>query len=122
MSPRAATAPGHHPLHQRVCATPAAIDAIIRLRAKHGNLTLHHVDGDECEVEARGVKRPLVAGRTTVCAGIAGGAAFCVDRHQDAALGFPDYEVGVAPAPEKEEGERQPRLISRVVPGSARRS
>ncbi|MBS1879222.1 MAG: hypothetical protein JST31_06900 [Actinobacteria bacterium] len=114
--------PPSHPLHQRVCGSPAAIDAILHLRGQRGELTLHHVGGDECEVEAHGVERPLTAGRTAVCAGIVGGAPFLVDRKRDAALGFPEYEVDVI-APSADEGPDEalePRLVSRVVtaPGS----
>jgi uncharacterized protein (DUF779 family) len=108
------------PLHQRVFATPAATAAIMRLRAAQGKVTLHHVDGASCEIEAHAVHRPLIAGRTTVCAGLVGGAAFCVDHEHDAALGFPDYEVDVIPAAAGEEPGRThgARLVSRVVPGS----
>jgi uncharacterized protein (DUF779 family) len=106
-----------HPLHQRVCATPTAIDAIVRLRASRGSVTLHHLDGDECEVEARHVERPLQARRTNICAGIVGGAPFLVDRKHDAELGFPRYEIDFAArtAAEERTGAAS-RLISRVVP------
>lgn len=114
------TAISQRPLHQRVFATPAATAAIMRLRAAQGKVTLHHVDGDSCEIETHAVQRPLIAGRTTVCAGMVGGAAFCVDHDHDATLGFPDYEVDVIPAAASEEpgGTHGARLISRVVPGS----
>lgn len=80
---------------QRVWATPAAIDAIEHLRAEMGQLSLRHGGGREGEAEARIVTMPTQASRTDFCVGVAGGVPFYVDCEEDAALGYPDFEVFV---------------------------
>jgi uncharacterized protein (DUF779 family) len=105
---------------QRVWATPAATDAIVHLRAQLGSLGFHHVGGARGSAEPRLVCRPTQAGRREVCLGIVGGAEFYVDREQDAALGYPDFQIDVGPTTlvADEAGvHAEYRLVSRAVPG-----
>lgn len=105
--------------------TRAANDAIGHLRTEMGRLILRHPGGREGEVEARMVTRPTVAGRTDFCIGIAGGVPFYVDCEQDAALGYPDFEVFVRtePRPNTHGGPAEcQRLMSRAIrPEESRR-
>lgn len=101
---------------QRVFGTPAADAAILRMRAHHGHLTLHHTGGSVGVVESHHPHRPLHASRHEACIGIVGGAPFYVDYGEDAELGYPDFKIEVALGPVGEEGQ-EPRLISRAIPG-----
>lgn len=89
------TAPAGPACDQRVWATPAANDAIGHLRAELGRLNLRHSGGRRGAVEIRIVTMPTQAGRTDFCIGIVGGVPFYVDCREDAALGYPDFEVFV---------------------------
>lgn len=103
---------------QRVFTTRAADQAIHRLRARHGHLTLHHDDGEFGTVSHHHPKRPLHAGRHEACIGIACGAPFYVDYERNAALGYPDYEVDVAAPGAGADSQAEPRLVGRALPRS----
>lgn len=107
--------------NQRVFSTHAAEQAISRLRARHGPLTLHHADGESGPVVHRPAARPLHAGRHEACIGIACAAPFYVDYQRNAALGYPDYEVDVAAPGPEDDVEAEPRLIGRALPKSQAR-
>ena len=113
------SAPAGPACDQRAWATPAANDAIGHLRAELGRLILRHPGGPEGEVEARIVTIPTQAGRTHFCIGIVGGVPFYVDCEEDAALGYPDFEVFVR-TDERAGTDAGParcqRLMSRAVP------
>lgn len=100
--------------NQRVFGTPAADHAILRLRARHGHLTLHHTGGQIGTVDTHHPHRPLHASRHEACIGIVGGAPFFVDYDEDAELGYPDFIVEAA-APSAGEEDDGPRLVSRAI-------
>ena len=103
---------------QRVWATPDAVDAIIRLRAQHGNLVLRHVAGQSGAPEVRLVSSSTPQGADDVCLGTVGGVLFLIDRDHDLALGCPDFHVDVTPTRlhNDDAGVRaQYHLISRAV-------
>ena len=82
---------------QRVWATPAAVDAIIHLRAQQGSLVLRHVAGEEGEPEVRLVHWRDLGGPDDICVGTVGGVPFLIDRAHDIELGRPDFHVDVTP-------------------------
>lgn len=103
---------------QRVWATPAAVDAIVHLRAHLGNLVLRHVADAEGEPEVRLVHSTIPRGPDDICLGNVGGVLFLIDRAHDVALGFPDFHVDVTP-PRLENDDNgvaaQYHLVSRAV-------
>jgi uncharacterized protein (DUF779 family) len=105
---------------QRVWATPAAVDAIVHLRAHLGNLVLRHVADAEGEPEVRVVHSTIPRGPDDICLGNVGGVLFLIDRAHDVALGCPDFNVDVTP-PHLENDEdglsAQYHLVSRAVRG-----
>jgi hypothetical protein len=103
---------------QRVWATPAAVDAIIHLRAQLGNLVLRHVAGDSGAPEVRLVSTRTPCGPDDIAVGTVGGVLFLIDRDHDIALGCPDFHVDVTPTQldNDDAGIRaQYHLISRAV-------
>lgn len=105
---------------QRVWATPAAVDAIVHLRAHLGNLVLRHVADAEGEPEVRLVHSTIPRGPDDICLGNVGGVLFLIDRAHDVALGYPDFHVDVTP-PRLENDEEgvsaEYHLVSRAVRG-----
>lgn len=102
---------------QRVWATPAAVDAIVHLRAHLGNLVLRHVADAEGEPEVRLVHSTIPRGPDDICLGNVGGVLFLIDRTHDLELGCPDFHVDVTPTTleNDENGVRaQYHLISRA--------
>ena len=103
---------------QRVWATSEAVDAIVHLRAQHGNLVLRHVGGQAGAPEVRLVSSSTPQGADDVCLGTVGGVLFLIDRDHDLALGCPDFHVDVTPTRlhNDDAGVRaQYHLISRAV-------
>ena len=82
---------------QRIWATPAAVDAIVHLRAQLGRLVLRHVAGEEGAPEVRLVRSRIPRGPDDVALGTVGGALFLIDRRHDLALGCPDFHIDVTP-------------------------
>lgn len=102
---------------QRVCATSAAVDAIVHLRAELGNFVLRHVAGEAGEPEVRLVTSNAQRG-DDVALGTVGGVLFLIDRQHDLALGCPDFHVDVTPTrlhDDKTGVRAQYHLISRAV-------
>jgi hypothetical protein len=102
---------------QRVCATPAAVDAIVHLRSQLGNFVLRHVAGEAGEPEVRLVRADAPRG-DDVALGTVGGVLFLIDREHDLALGCPDFRVDVTPTQLHDDAtgvRAQYHLISRVV-------
>jgi uncharacterized protein (DUF779 family) len=102
---------------QRVCATPAAVDAIVHLHAQVGNFVLRHVAGEAGELEVRLVSAAAPR-NDDVALGTVGGVLFLIDREHDLSLGCPDFHVDVTPTHlhNDETGVRaQYHLISRAV-------
>jgi hypothetical protein len=102
---------------QRVCATPAAVDAIVHLHGQIGNFVLRHVAGAVGELEVRLVSAKAPR-EDDIAVGTVGGVLFLIDRHHDLALGCPDFHVDVTPTRlhNDEAGVRaQYHLISRAV-------
>lgn len=109
---------------QRVWATPDAVDAIVRLRAQHGNLVLRHVAGTEGEPEVRLVHSYVPGRPDDVALGTVGGVLFLIDRKHDLELGCPDFHVDVTPTrlDDVETGVRaQYNLVSRATRRRKRR-
>jgi uncharacterized protein (DUF779 family) len=103
---------------QQVCATPEAVEAIVRLHAELGNFVLRHVAGEVGAPEVRLVRSTAQCGGDDVALGTVGGVLFVIDRHHDLALGCPDFHVDVTPTRlhNDETGVRaQYHLISRAV-------
>jgi hypothetical protein len=102
---------------QRVCASSAAIDAIVHLRAELGNFVLRHVAGESGELEVRLVSA-AAPHNDDVALGTVGGVLFLIDREHDLALGCPDFHVDVTPTRlhnDKAGVRAQYHLISRAV-------
>lgn len=103
---------------QRVWASPAAVDAIVRLRNQLGKtLLLRHVGECEGEPEVRLASRSYPRGPDDICLGTVGGVEFLIDRVHDLALGCPDFHVDVTPTrlEDDEAGVRaQYHLVSRA--------
>lgn len=102
---------------QRVWATPAAVDTIIHLRSRLGNLVLRHVGGEEEAPEVRLVHSTDPRGPDDICLGTVGGVLFLIDRSHDLELGCPDFHVDVTPTTleNDENGVRaQYHLVSRA--------
>jgi hypothetical protein len=80
-----------------VTATPAALEAIARLRAAHGPLVLHQ-SGGCCEGSAPICLRDeeLPAGPNDVCLGRLAGVPFYIDADQYARWGHPSFVIDVA--------------------------
>jgi uncharacterized protein (DUF779 family) len=81
-----------------VIATPAAIDTIGRLRARHGTIAFHQ-SGGCCEGSAPMclTEAELPAGPNDIQLGEIGGVPFLIDRDQHERWGCPDFVVDVAP-------------------------
>ena len=104
---------------QRVWATEAAVEAIVHLHAKLGNLILRHVAGAEGAPEVRPVGSSIPRGHDDICLGTVGGVLFLIDREHDIALGCPDFIVEAKPTvPGSHDGGSKAhcRLTSRAVP------
>jgi hypothetical protein len=104
---------------QRVWATSAAVDTIVHLRCRLGNLVLRHVADKEGEPEVRLVHSIDPRGPDDVCLGVVGGVLFLIDRKHDLELGCPDFHVDVTPTSleNDEDGVRaQYHLVSRATP------
>ena len=104
---------------QRVCATPAAVDAIIHMRAQLGNLVLRHVADESGEPEVRLVSSHRPCGFNDIAVGTVGGVLFLIDRDHDFDLGCPDFHVDVTPTrlDNDDAGIRaQYHLVSRAIP------
>jgi uncharacterized protein (DUF779 family) len=104
---------------QRVWATPAAVDAIVHLRAQLGNLVLRHVGGRQGAPEVRLVSSTTAPGEADICLGTVGGVLFLIDRGHDIALGLPDFTVDATPTVVHNHDDgvhAHYRLISRTVP------
>lgn len=80
-----------------VIATPAAVDAIERLRVRHGTLAFHQ-SGGCCEGSAPMclTEAELPAGPNDIQLGEIGGVPFLIDRDQYQRWGCPDFVVDVA--------------------------
>lgn len=103
---------------QRVYATERAVEAIVHLHSKLGNLVLRHVAGEEGAPEVRLVSSSAPPGADDVCLGIVGGVLFLIDRGHDIALGFPDFIVDATPTVVHNDDDgvhAQYHLISRAV-------
>ena len=83
---------------ERVTATPAALEAIARLRAAHGPLAFHQ-SGGCCDGSSPMCLRAdeLPPGSGDVEIGAIGGVPFYVDAEQDRRLRNPRVEVDIAP-------------------------
>jgi uncharacterized protein (DUF779 family) len=84
----------------RIIATPAALEAIERLQAKHGSLMLFQsggcCDGSSplCLKEGE-----LLTGPNDVLLGEVGGMAVYIDSDQDERWNRPQFTLDVAPGP-----------------------
>jgi uncharacterized protein (DUF779 family) len=81
-----------------VIATRTAIEAIGRLRARHGTIAFHQ-SGGCCEGSAPMclTAAELPAGPNDIQLGEIGGVPFLIDRDQHERWGCPDFVVDVAP-------------------------
>ncbi len=81
-----------------VHATPAAVEAIERLRAKHGSIVFHQ-SGGCCDGSAAMclTAAELPAGPNDVLLGEIAGVPFLIDAEQHQRWGSPDFEIDVAP-------------------------
>ena len=82
---------------ERVTATPAALELLERLRARHGNLIVH-LSGGCCDGSSPMCLRAadLPAGPHDVLLGVAAGVAVVIDDDQDRRWHQPSFRLDVA--------------------------
>jgi uncharacterized protein (DUF779 family) len=103
---------------ERVKATPAAVEMVERLRAKHGSIVFHQ-SGGCCEGSATMclMEAELPAGPNDIQIGAIAGARFLVDRDLYERWGEPDFLIDLAPQPADGfslEGAERVRFVSRT--------
>jgi uncharacterized protein (DUF779 family) len=81
-----------------VTATPAAVEAIERLRAKHGQIVFHQ-SGGCCDGSAAMclTAAELPPGPNDMQLGMIADTPFVIDREQHERWGHPDFLIDVAP-------------------------
>ncbi len=81
-----------------VHATPAAVEAIERLRERHGSIVFHQ-SGGCCDGSAAMclAEAELPAGPNDVVLGEIAGVPFLIDAEQYERWGHPEFEIDVAP-------------------------
>ncbi len=81
-----------------VHATPAAVEAIERLREQHGSIVFHQ-SGGCCDGSAAMclTEAELPAGPNDIVLGEIAGVPFLIDAEQYERWGRPDFEIDLAP-------------------------
>ena len=85
-------------MDERVTATPEALEELERLRARHGDLTVH-LSGGCCDGSSPMCLRTadLPASPHDVRLGELAGVPVVVDADQDRRFGRPHFHIGLAP-------------------------
>lgn len=107
----------------RIEVTPAAVETLARLRAKHGAIVLHQ-SGGCCAGSAAMCLRAdeLPPGAGDIELGVVAGVPFLIDADLHRALGNPDFLLDVVPGREDTfslEGSEGVHFTTRVRPRPA---
>ncbi len=100
-----------------IVATPAAIDAIMHLRASHGTVALHQSGerGDEGgPTSLDEADLPIGAGDIQI--GVVGGIPFLIDWELYESWGWPNLVVDVDPGPASRSQRGDEHRLDRVEP------